>query len=253
MYTRWMIAGIAALMLTAGPMAWAEDAAEMAEQVLDANQEAVITIVTVVGISFGDQDRERELEANATVIGEDGLSVLALTAVDPAQIYKAMGSGGEGPTSTVKTMKMIMNDGTEHEAEVVLRDSDLDLAFVRPTEPLEKQLPYVDLADAAELDVLDRIVVLGQLGKVSRRAHSVFIERIEAIVDKPRLFYIPPEHRGRSIMCSPVFALDGKFLGIGVMRAIRSGGGMGDGASVIIVPAADIAESAKQVPPYEDK
>lgn len=244
---------MALFLVAAGPMAQAEDAAEMAQGVLDANQEAVITVVTVVGISYGGDDRERELEANATVIGDDGLSVLALTAVDPTQVYKTMGSGEDAPTSTVKAMKMIMNDGTEYEAEVVLRDSDLDLAFVRPVEPLGTKLPFVDMAHAAELNVLDQIVVLGQLGKVSRRAHSVFIERIEAVVDKPRLFYIPPEHRGRSILCSPVFALDGKFAGIGVMRAIRSSGGMGDSVSVIIVPAADIAESAKQTPPYEEE
>lgn len=246
-----MVAIAAVAVALTGTLAWAEDPGAAGQRILEKNQEAVITVVTVVGISWGGDDQERELEANATVIGEDGLSVMALSAVDPTKIFKTFNPGQDGPKSTVKSMKMIMNDGTEIESEVILRDTDLDLAFVRPAQPAGQPLAYVDISQTATLEVLEPFVVIGQLGKVSRRAHCVFIERVEAIVEKPRLFYVPPAHRTNAIICSPVFAMDGKFVGIGVMRAIRSGGSGGE-RSVIIVPAVDIAESAKQAPPYEE-
>lgn len=58
------------------------------------------------------------------------------------------------------------------------------------------------------------------------------------------------EHRANAVLSTPVFTLDGQFIGIGAMRAIRSssGGGMGDNVVVVIVPAKEIKDGISQVP-----
>ena len=60
------------------------------------------------------------------------------------------------------------------------------------------------------------------------------------------------EHRAAALMCAPAFTLDGKFVGIGAMRAIKAQGdvGMGDNMLVVIVPARDIQEGMAQVPAF---
>ena len=56
----------------------------------------------------------------------------------------------------------------------------------------------------------------------------------------------------------PAFTLDGNIVGIFVMRVIKStggGGGMGGDPNMtsIVLPAADIAEGAKQAPGFDGK
>ena len=244
------------LLTGAAFMGYADETAEKARAVLEANRDAVITIQAVIGMSFGGNENETEQESNATVIDPTGLSVLALTAVDPSAMFANMGEMASEMVTKVNSLKMLIPDGAdvkEVEAEIVLRDKDLDLAYVRPKEKPAEEMAYVDLAKSGAPQLLDEVVVIGQLGKVARRAHTAFVERIEAVVEKPRTFYIPGEHRARAIMCSPVFTMDGEVVGVGVMRAIMAGGGgggMGDNMMVIIVPAEDIADQVQQVPAF---
>lgn len=239
-------------LLLASALSFADETAEKGRTVLAAHKDAVVTVRTVLSLSFGNTPEERTNEANGTVISPDGLTVLSLTSVDPSNLMSKMGSGRQEVVSKVTSMKMILADGSELDAEVVLRDVDLDLAFVRPLAKPAAPMPYVDLAAAGNPDVLDELVILAQLGQVARRAHSVLVERVETVIDKPRKFYVLGEHRARAIVCSPAFTLDGAFVGIGVFRSISSdaSGGTGDNVLVVIVCANDIQEAAQQVPPW---
>lgn len=233
----------------------ADEVAEKGRAILEANRAATVTIRTVLSLSFGGQQQELPTEANGAVVDASGLTVLSLSAVDPtARLGRMRGQDMPEMISKVSDMKMILLDGSEVAAEVVLRDRDLDLAFVRPVEKPAQPMPFISLDDPGAPQLLDELVVIGQLGKVARRTHTATLVRVEAIVDRPRLFYIPGEDRGRTVMCSPVFTLDGKLVGIGALRAIAGEGrGMGDDAIVIIVPAADIKEAAAQAPPFGEK
>lgn len=233
--------------------AWAtfgDETSEKGRAVFEANKDAVVTVRTAMSLSFGGNENERLNEGNGTVIDPSGLTVLSLTSVDPSSFYESMRDSGAELTTKVTSIKILLADGTELESEVVLRDKDLDLAFVRPKEKPEKPMAHVDLDNAAEPRLLDEVVVLAQLGKVARRAHSVSLARVEAIMEKPRTFYLLGEHLARLIVCSPAFTLDGKFVGIGVLRAIKGegGGGMSDNVLAVIVPAEDIKEGAAQAP-----
>ena len=240
---------LAVLLCCATMAAFGDEVAEQGRAILAANREAVITAEVVVSYSYGGNSSERESEATATVIDPSGLAVLSLSVVDPSSVFA---SRGDEMVTKVSDLKMLMANGSEVTAEVVLRDKDLDLAFIRPVEPPAEPMTFVSLDNPGHPELLDQVVALAQLGKVARREYTVFPVRIEAIVDKPRTFYVPGEHRSRGVMCSPVFLLDGKFVGIGALRMLpsKAGGGPAQGdAIVIVVPAEDIRESARQVPP----
>ena len=88
------------------------------------------------------------------------------------------------------------------------------------------------------------------------------MDRITAVVLKPRLFYVPDSAMTSTTMGSPAFTLDGNLLGVFVTRTARakSSGGFGTllkllsfrpenlNLTAIILPAADILKAAKQAP-----
>jgi hypothetical protein len=78
------------------------------------------------------------------------------------------------------------------------------------------------------------------------------VERISAVIQKPRTFYIPDSGMTATTLGSPAFALDGNVVGMFVMRAISAKGGGSrnyrDSMTSIILPAEDILKGAKQAP-----
>jgi S1-C subfamily serine protease len=255
--------------LAAGLWATAARADELAEKgraIFKQHQRAVVTVQVVMKakMSFGgmgDQGNESKQDLTGTVIDPSGLTVLALSATDPTSVIRSLlgGMGDEDMKFKFDTeltdVKILLEDGTELPAEVVLRDKDLDLAFIRPKTKPAQPMPAVDLANAGQADVLDQVITLNRLGKAAGRAYAASVERISAVVQKPRLFYVPESTATATALGSPAFLPDGKILGICVMRAVSSdGGGMGlfslqpQGLTGIILPAADVLKVAKQAP-----
>jgi len=246
---------------------WAGETEEAGRAVLEANADAVVTVEMVVRQkismgAMGTQQDESVSETTGTVIGADGLTVLSLSATDPSAILESMMGGMMGDVqidTEITDVKIILTDGAEIESQIVLRDKDLDLAFARPTKKPAEPMAFVDMASTGTAEVLDEVVSLERLGKVANRASAASFERIHAVVDRPRLFYVPagsPDSIGGQ--GAPVFALDGNVLGLLVMRTIKSTGGGGQGLFSamnaaqnllpIILPASDVMESAEQAP-----
>jgi hypothetical protein len=245
----------------------ADSLAEKGRAVGDANKEAVVTIQLVVKqkISFpgaSSQDNESKVESTGTVISADGMTVASLSEIDPTSVIEAMMAGNPQMQSmkmetVIQDAKLLLSDGTEIPAEIILRDKDLDMAFVRPIKKPESAMKFVDMSSPGEPKQLDEVLSINQLGKVARRAHSYSLERIEAIVKKPRTFYIPARSQTNTGLGNPVFTLDGSPIGVFLVRTIKdsSGGGMFGGGdsnvSVILLPAADITDAASQAPPFK--
>jgi hypothetical protein len=182
-----------------------------------------------------------------------------LSETDSSGMYDSMMGGMEGAEdfsveSSVEKLNILRPGGEEIPATIVLRDKYLDLAFLRTVEKLETPLQAVFLDETAVAEVFEEVVHLRRLGKVGKRQVAGATERIDAVISKPRLFYVAGYLNG-----CPTFTLDGKCLGIVVMRLPAGGAsvsasmmGMGDfDYETIILPAADILESAQQVPPRE--
>ncbi len=254
----------------ASPVA-ADEVAVKGRQILETNKAAVVTILLVLKqkVSFpGSPSRDSEsiVEATGTVISPDGLTVVSLSLTDPTSLLDKMMAGtpqaGRFKMETeLRDAKILLGDGTEIPAEIILRDKDLDMAFVRPLEKQETPFAYIDISDPGEPDYLDQVISLNRMGKVAGRAYSASVERIDAIVRKPRTFYIPGKDATSTGLGSPAFTIDGDFIGVFLIRAIKNTGGGGSrsmfgGSSsnitTVILPAIDIAEAAEQAPPFED-
>lgn len=251
-----------------GGLAHADELADQGRALLESHRDAVVTISIVMKQQFSSggmsQDDESKSEVTGTVIDATGLTVVALSETDPAAlIQRLMGAQMQGMniTSEITDAKILMRDGSEVPVRVVLRDKDLDLAFLRPTEELDEPMAFVSLDETNEASLLDQLFVINRLGRVAGRAHAVAIERIESVVERPRRFYIPGKDPTNSGLGCPAFNTDGSLVGFMVLRAVGSGGGGGmmsrmtgmqDGVTAIILPAEDVAEIAAQAPTAEE-
>lgn len=239
------------VLLSLCAMARADETGKKGRAVFEKFKPAVISVRVVVSVSAGGNSRDTEGWANGAVLDATGLSIVALSFLDPTDLYAKMGDTESGNTTVkIASLRMILAGGEEIPAEVVLRDKDLDLAYIRPTDQAKAPFPNVDLAQTTEPQLLDEVVIITQLGEVARRAHSASIDRVETIVEKPRHYFMVGEHRANAVLSAPVFSLEGQFIGLGAMRAISAAGdgGMGDNVVVVIVPAKDIKEGIAQVP-----
>jgi hypothetical protein len=212
-------------------------------------QRTVVTVQVVLKMpSSGGRSGEYKQELTGTVVNPDGLTVLALSAADPTELRRRMSSDYK-TEAEVSDVKVLLDDGTEVPAEIVLRDRDQDLAFLRPKTKPAAPLAAVDLAKSGTARMLDEVIALNRMNKAASRAYSASIERISAVVQKPRTFYVPDNSMSTTSLGSPAFLPDGSLLGIFVMRAISSGGGSERLNYIgIILPAEEILKAAKQAP-----
>ena len=248
----------------------ADDAAKSGREILAKCQQAVVTVKLAikqsVSMSGHDQKSESKTETTGTVIDASGLTVVSLSVTDPSSAmkdtYARMITARGGDISQFKfeseltDVKIVLTDGTEIPAEVVLRDKDLDLAFLRPSDKPAKPLPFVDLAQDAKAQILDEVIVVNRLSQVANRVPAISIGRIEAVVDKPRTFYVLGQSMWGYALGSPVFSLNGKLVGILFLRSAKAqtdqaSGFMFSNLNVfgmmpIILPASDIVDGAKQ-------
>lgn len=243
--------------LLAAPLAHAADGSlrDKALALHTAHQDSVmfLSAVVEVEVTAGDspaKKEERKVEMIGTVIGKDGLIVVSLSTLDVAStIDGRMVNGPQGPVKlsakgTTKEVKILMPDGTETAAKVAFKDTDLDLAFIRPEKPGDVKLTAVDTANSAPMALLDDVIILGRLGKDLNRQSVVMTNEIVSLITKPRTF----GKIGTQALGMPIFNKEGKFLGIGINRFSPKGDTEGQGPmpSNVILPAADLLESAAQ-------
>ena len=244
----------------------ADELADKGREIFRKNQRAVVTVQVVVKMKFslpgmGGQANESKQDVTGTVVDPSGLTVLALSSCEPGDMLQSMMAGMSDEDMKFKMetelsdVKLLLDDGTELPADIVLRDKDLDLAFVRPVTKPASPMTALDLSKSATAQVLDQVITLNRLGKAAGRAYAASVERISAVVQKPRLFYVPGSEMTSTTLGSPAFSLDGSVLGVFVMRSVsQKGGGMGmfnfrpQGLTTIILPATDILKAARQAP-----
>ncbi|MGO8931047.1 MAG: serine protease [Limisphaerales bacterium] len=235
----------------------ADQLAEKGREIFNQNQHAVVTVQVVLKVSYSGASKSSESrqEITGTVVDPSGLTVLALSAADPSEMYQRMMSEQASQPkleTEVTDLKILLADGTELPAEIVLRDKDLDLAFIRPKTKPGSPLAAVDLSNSAPAQLLDEVITLNRLNSAAGRAYAASVERISAVVQKPRTFYIPDSTMTSTALGSPAFSPDGKVVGLVVMRAVnsKSGGSRNyrENMTSIILPAEEILKGAKQAP-----
>jgi hypothetical protein len=211
----------------------------------------------------GSQDKEVKLDCTSLVIDPTGLSVTSLTNLNPAgsSHVRVPRPGGEAIDVTIDCelhgIKMRLPDGTEVPARVVLKDEDLDLAFLAPNEALsdanKKKIAVVALENVKPAEVLDPIIQLGRTSKDFNYAPAVQLGHIGAVLTKPRTYYLGAS----ASFGTPVFNDQGKLAGL-VTRFITADkdagadalnvtrGAQAAAGNRVILPTADIAKLVDQ-------
>ena len=188
--------------------------------------------------------QDQRIQSMVTVLDGTGLGVMSLTAIDPAELMSAQLSRGRGAAGAVNVttetsdLRYRLADGREVPVKVVLRDKELDLAFLRPVEKPAAAMSGVDVASARPA-AIDAVIVLQRLPEIAGWQATASIQTVQAIVDKPRTFYVL---NGTSVG-SPVFDTRGRFVGVALRLKNESDPA---NAPLIVLPANDIREVAKQ-------
>lgn len=230
---------------------------------------SVLTIRLVIkeqydGGGMDSQEYEQVSEITGTVIQPDGLMVTALSATDPAHLYEGImdampeEAGFKFETSLSKVV-ILTNEGKEIPAKVVLRDKDLDLAFIRPADKPSTPWSHVALAGDASAEQFDALVLAYRLGVSASRACTASFPRVASVLQKPRKLYFLGAWDGTELG-GPAFTTSGQCLGIAVMRFVKSGSpsvmsmlGGDPTMAPVIVPGAAVLESAAQATEEEVK
>ena len=257
-----LIAAACAGCLMTASLAEADEISEKGRAIFKQNQQAIVTVQIVIKSKvsmegMGDRSSESKQEVTGTVIDGSGLTVLALSATDPGSMIQSMFEGQEAKIkmeTEINDIKILLEDSTEVPAEIVLRDKDLDIAFIRPKAKPAQPMKSVDMGQAGKAEILDQVVTLNRLGTAAGRSYSASVERVSAIVQRPRLLYIPDSTMTTTTLGSPAFTLDGKPLGLFVIRSVKGSGNsnpfstQANNYASVILPAADIMKAASQAP-----
>jgi S1-C subfamily serine protease len=212
------------------------DINDLARSLVEKHKDAVVLVEVVVKVkaSQGGQSREREhkMEANGTVISPDGLTVVSNSTIDPSAMYERFQVKAD---ASVTGAKIILADGTEHEAKVILTDKDLDMAFVRPKAKVS--LPCIEMAKTGPLKLLDGLIAITRLDRKSNREPGAAVSQVLSVISKPRLSYMATGHVFQGC---PVFNAQGLVLGLALSRSGAPG--------LLVLPCEDVLEAAAQVP-----
>jgi S1-C subfamily serine protease len=260
----WLVGLVVAIVfLTAPAPAAAQEQRAAMREVAKKWQGAIVNVRVSLKVRMSMGGREVQsmddiVEAVATVIDASGLTVMSLSSLDPgAMMSRIIGAAAQGDqkmsiVSEPTDVRIRLADGKELPATIVLRDKDLDLAFIRPTAKPASPLTAVNLADAATPSVLENLLVLGRLGRVGGWAPSAIMQSVAAIIERPRTFFVL---NGQAVTGTPAFLASGKIVGLLTIRQIdpgrmsmfgMMGGTEGAGVIVVVLPAADVLEIAKQ-------
>ena len=208
-----------------------------------------VSVTVRVELSAGGRSmppQEQKLEALGTIIAEDGLTVLSLNKVDPtANILSRIRSPGASVNVNYTEVMILMQDGTEVPAKLLLKDSDLDLAFVLPIEERKNEFKDVVFSrvpkQASEDDlpvILDEVVSIGKLRKTLYRQSTLRRGWVNAVIEKPRTYFVIEN----TSPGTPVFNSMGNWLGVVVYKMVS-----GRPSEIVTLPATDILEIAEQV------
>jgi trypsin-like peptidase len=181
---------------------------------------------------------DQRIQAMVTILDGAGLGVMSLTQLDPSELMSAQLSRGRAAgaavtvTAEASDLRYRLADGREVPVRVVLRDKELDLAFLRPVDKPAAAL-------TARPTPVDPVIVLHRLPEIAGWQGTALFYAVQAVVERPRTFYILTGGQ----IGAPVFDVRGRFLGV-VLRFRNEADAAN--APAIVIPANEIREVAKQ-------
>ena len=257
-----LLIGLLLLATCSAAMAREPDLKVTARNVLATHLDSIVSVKIVSRqhlVMMGrDMPRnEQKVDVVGTVIGADGLTVVSNFMANPMAGLAAMMGNANNPSrmrieSDITSVQITESDGTEIPAHIVLRDTDLDLAFIKPLKKPARPFSFIALTNPSPAPrLLDDLVFIGRTSRAEDRVGTVSLGTVAAVVRKPRLCYIPSTRIQASGLGCPVFNARGEAVGLCVVRvnANHSGSAVNPllgGLQTVVLPVTDISDLAAE-------
>jgi S1-C subfamily serine protease len=253
MRTLTLVATLVCLLLVASTSAvQTPDERAAARALVKRSGDAIVMVLATLKIRANvggeEQTVDQQAQANGTILDASGLTVLSLSTLEPDEMMARSLSARTRPGTRVDVssvpsgIRMHLADGREIPAKLVLRDQDLDLAFIRPVEPPAPAVTSIERSTAPAA-LLDLVFVVQRTSEASGWSTAATFGTVQVVLDKPRRYYLlAMPGQSSQPLGAPVFDAAARLVGLVVMR---NGGARGPNATGVL-PAADVLEIAKQ-------
>jgi S1-C subfamily serine protease len=233
-------------------------------KLIDQHADTIVTITFVMKLQMGMMPaQETESEIPGVVVDSKGLVLCSNSnLLGPlAMLSRFMPPGMAGSAEPTKIKVIIGADDEEYDAKVVVRDKDLDLAWIQIENTEGKSFKAVDLPKEKSLSLGDDLVCVKRMGKFFNRVPIVRTGLVCGVTESPRTLYVTSTDIATSIGL-PVFTSDGKLAGMVVMQApdadesagpanplsmIGSMGSLMEMFTGVIMPVKQVARATKRV------
>jgi ABC-type proline/glycine betaine transport system substrate-binding protein len=204
-------------------------------------------------------DREQQRRTLGITIGDDGLVVVSNSAIDAAVGLAGQQAQMNDKVVTIQSastefgdVEISYGDTTLLRGRVVRQDVEADVAFILPdaaeSKALNKKFEKVDLSQfAATAEAADMVVGLSRSSAVYGYMPTLVMGRITGVFKGERTFFVTDAGTAQGV---PVFTLDGKPVGVTVVRIIEGqpSGVLGTLSAGSIQVMANLAREAAKAP-----
>ena len=214
----------------------AQETVEQQARKLLEQHKASLVVVTAKGLlkakTTGDPlpDRDQQRRTLGVTIGEDGLLVVSNSAIDASVGLAGQQAKMDENVVTIQSaltefseVEISYGDSTLLKGKVLRQDIEADVAFILPDQAAAKAankvFDRVDLSQfAATAEAADQVVGLSRSSAVYGYMPTLVMGRITGVFKGDRTFFVTDAGTAQGI---PVFTLDGKPVGVTVVRIIE--------------------------------
>jgi S1-C subfamily serine protease len=206
----------AAAVVAMTPATSAEPLEAVYQNLLSTKAPVVVNVKFVLKLKGSWGERERESEITGVMIDAKGIVLCSNMSVGGFATY-LQGRVGEVSVTPSDIKVLIDGDSEGVEAELIARDTELDLAWIRIKQPDEKGYAYQDLAKAATPKLGDPLFCVRRMGKYFDRTAAIVSGQLAGITKKPRDLYVPAGEIAGALGL-PVYTIAGEVVGVLVVQ-----------------------------------
>ena len=222
--------------LSAPLTASAQETVEQQARKLLEQHKSSLVVVTAKGMlkakTTGEPlpDRDQQRRTLGVTIGEDGLLVVSNSAIDSSVGLAGQQARIEEKSVTIQSaltefseVEISYGDSTLLKGKILRQDIEADVAFILPDQvaakAANKVFDRVDISQfAATAEAADQVVGLSRSSAVYGYMPTLVMGRITGVFKGDRTFFVTDAGTAQGI---PIFTLDGKPVGVTVVRVIE--------------------------------
>ena len=193
------------------------------EKLLSEKAPALVTVKFVLKMGAGGfmGEQEQETEIPGVMIDSSGLVLCSnnLLVGFSSLMGRMMGGMGEVAATPTDIKVMIGDDPEGMEAELIARDTELDLAWLKIIDSGDVTFAFVDFSKGVEPRIGERLVCVRRMSKYFARSAVVAEGRLGGRTSKPRDLFLPMGDL-RAGLGLPIYTASGRVVGITVTQML---------------------------------